>query len=930
MDTKAQMKAARQFADAWKGRGYEKGDTQVFWDELLRDVVGMKRVSSEVKYEPRTADGGYIDCYIPDAGVLIEQKGLDVDLDKPEERQGRMVTPFEQALAYAESFPRDRQPRFVVVCNFGTFRVYDRDAHNRADLADNALEFTLEELAEHPEYLYFIVDPANSRLEKEKAVSIEAGRLVGKLYDALREQYLDPDSPESQHSLNVLCVRLVFCLFCEDARGLFPPDAFLNYLREVSPADFRLALQRLFRALNTPRDERDPYDERVKPFPYVNGGLFQDDCEIPNFTPDLKHLLLFECAQQTDWSKISPTIFGSIFESTLNPETRHEGGMHYTSPENIHKVIDPLFLDELRDEFDRIRFEQDVSARTHKKHLEEFRAKIGSLRFFDPACGSGNFLTETYLSLRSLEDDVLTALRGGQMEMVFEVSDNDERVSLDQFYGIEINDFAVRVAKTALWIAQLQANNESESMLDISIADFPLRDSANIVCGNALAMDWEEVLPAKECDYIMGNPPFNGARTMTEAQKAEIRGVAAEIGNNHDLDYVCGWYVKALDMMEENPGIEAALVSTNSITQGAQAADLWSYILEKRGANIGFAWKTFVWNNESTEEAHVHCVIVGFQKGEPIERLLMDSEGQIIRPQNINGYLLPMQNFFVESRREPLCDVPPMANGNQPRDGGHFVLKPEEKDAVLAAEPGLARFIRPYIGSEEYLKGKERFCIWLEDATEEDIAKSPILRERVKAVYDFRMASKAKTTNGYAKTPALFAQRPQKQGVDFLMLPRVSSERRRYLPIGYMDKSVVASDAAQVITDATLYHFGVLTSLMHNAWMRAVAGRLESRYRYSKEIVYNDFPWPDPTEEQKAAIEKAAQKVLDARAAHQNAAPKDLYDPNNEFLYQDLMAAHHELDRAVEDAYGVDFDGDEEKVVAHLFKLYADATRKVG
>ena len=926
-DYKTKQKAAREFVQEWAGRGYEKGDAQVFWTELLRDVVGIKRVSSEAKFEYRTADGGFIDVLIPDAGVLIEQKGLNVDLDKPEERQGRMVTPFEQALAYAESFPRDIQPRFIVTCNFGTFRVYDRDAYSKAELSSHPLEFTLEELPDHLEYLDFLTDPTNSRLEKEKVVSIEAGRLVGKLYDALQERYIDPESPESQHSLNVLSVRIVFSMICEEARRIFTPNAFFSYLQDVPPENIRPALQRLFVALDTPMDERDPYDERVKPFPYVNGGLFQEECEIPNFTPELKRLLLDECAGQTDWSKISPTIFGSIFESTLNPQTRHEGGMHYTSPENIHKVIDPLFLDALYQELDEIRSAEGVTEKKRRKALEEFRNKIGSMRFLDPACGSGNFLTESFLSLRQLEDDVLNELHRGQVEIVFETPDNDRRVSLDQFYGIEINDFACRVAKTALWIAQLQANNESESMLDVSIEDFPLKDSANIVCGNALRMNWNDVLPAEKCNYIIGNPPFNGARTMTEAQKEEIKDVAAGVSNNHDLDYVSGWYVKTLDMMEVNSHIKAALVSTNSITQGAQAADLWNYVLGERGAVISFAWRTFIWNNESIDEAHVHCVIVGFQKEKSEKRLLVEADGTTLSPENINGYLLPMDNFYIKSRRGPLCNVPPMANGNQPRDGGNFVLKPEERDAILANEPGLARFIRPYIGAEEFLKGKERYCIWLEDADEDDIVTSPILSERVKAVYDFRMASKAKTTNGYAKTPTLFAQRPQKQGVDFLLLPMTSSERRKYLPIGYMNKDVIASNAAFVVADATLYHFGVLTSLMHNAWMRAVAGRLKSDYRYSKEIVYNDFPWPNPTDEQRAAIEKAAQAVLDARANHPSAAPKDMYDPDNEFLYQDLMQAHRKLDTAVETAYGVNFDGNEEKMVAHLFKLYAEAAQ---
>lgn len=929
MDSMQRKKNAAAFATEWSERGYEKGDAQVFWTELLQQIVGMQNISRNVRFEYRTASGGFIDCLIPDAGVIIEQKGLGVDLDKPEERQGRMVTPFEQALAYAESFPRNRQPRFVVVCNFSTFRVHDRDMCPRAELAGKYVEFTLDELGQNPHLLDFVTDPANSRSEREKQVSMEAGRLIGELRSLLQVQYIEPESEESQKALNILCVRLVFCLFCEDAE-LFPKDALLNYLRNVEPKNMRVALKRLFKALDTPIEKRDPYDESVKPFPYVNGGLFAEDSEIPNFTDEIKFKLLFEVSQQTDWSQISPTIFGGIFESTLNPETRRSGGMHYTSPENIHKVIDPLFLDGLQEELDSIRSQEGVTPRKRKNALRRFRKKLASLKFLDPACGSGNFLTETYLSLRRLEDDVLSELNDGQVEMVLsdEPEEDAGRVTLSQFYGIEINDFAANVARTALWIAQLQANNETDMLLDVSAEDFPLRDSANIVEANALRIDWNDVLPASECSYIMGNPPFLGARTMSKDQKQDLQHVLEGVRNKHDIDYVGGWYVKCAESMEENQSISAALVSTNSICQGAQPGNLWSFLMKEYGIRIAFAWHSFVWNNEATDQAHVHCVIVGFQIAKPNQTLpkLFRGKDNAQVVENINAYLLPGPDIYLKDRKTPLCNVPSMANGNQPRDGGHFVLKPEEREEILKKEPQIAKFIRPYIGSEEFIKGKKRYCIWLEEAHPEEIAASPILSEKVRLVYEFRAASKAKTTNGYAKTPSLFAQRPQKQGVDFLLIPMTSSERRKYLPIGYMDKNVIASNAVFVIPDATLYHFGILTSQFHNAWMRVVAGRLESRYRYSKEIVYNCFPWPSPSDEDKKEIERCAKAVLEARSAHPDTPLGKLYDPNNSIIFGDLTQAHLLLDAAVEAAYGVNFQGNEEKIVAHLFKLYAELT----
>lgn len=945
MDVNERKKSAKLFADNWEDRGYEKGDAQVFWTELLRDVVGIEKVSAKCRFEYRTASGGFIDCLIPDAGVIIEQKGLGVDLDKPEERQGRMVTPFEQALGYAESFPRNLQPRFIVVCNFSTFRVHDRDAYARTELASKYIEFTLKELGQNPHLLGFITDPANSRAEREKKVSMEAGRLIGELHTMLQNQYIDPESEENQKALNILCVRLVFCLFCEDAE-LFPKDAFLNYLRNVEPQNIRVALKRLFKALDTPIAERDPYDESVKPFPYVNGGLFAEDSEIPNFTDQIKFKLLFEVSQQTDWSQISPTIFGGIFESTLNPETRRSGGMHYTSPENIHKVIDPLFLDGLQEELDSIRSQEGITPRKKKNALRRFRKKLASLKFLDPACGSGNFLTETYLSLRRLEDDVLSELNNGQVELVLDddSEESNERVTLSQFYGIEINDFAARVARTALWIAQLQANNETDMLLDVSAEDFPLRDSANIVEANALHIDWNDVLPASECSYIMGNPPFLGASNCSSEQKQEIVNLFGKIKLSNSLDYVSGWYYKASEFMVLNNQLRSAFVSTNSICQGEMVAPIWQTIIDRFGIHIDFAHRTFRWSNEAYTTAHVFVIVVGFSICSSINKKFIveysdvDGDGTVLPAANINPYLVDAPTTFVLSRAKPICKTPILTNGNKPSDGGNLILTEEEVLEIKKQEPEIAPYIRKYIGAREFINGGYRYCLWLKDLDMTVLSKCPITKSHVDAVREFRISSSAKPTKEKAKTPHLFFFAPHSEST-YLIIPRHSSERRKYIPIGFMKSDTIASDAVTIIPDANLYHFALLSSQFHNAWMRRVCGRLKSDYRYSGVIVYNNFVWPgiDPSNieapveeavspETRLEVERCAQAVLDAREMYGGSTMADLYDPDNEWMFPKLTKAHQELDAAVEAAYGVDLNGDEEKIVAHLFKLYAELT----
>lgn len=943
MDYTTRKRSAAQFVGHWAGRGYEKGDAQVFWTELLQSVVGMDSVSLNVKFEYRTSTGGFIDCYIPDTGVLIEQKGIDVDLDKPELRQGRSVTPLQQALAYAESFPLSLQPRFLVVCNFATFRVYDRNASAARDLENNCLEFTLAELGENPSLISFVTDPSYSRAEKEKRVSMEAGALIGRLHDALGKQYLEPDSSESQHALNVLCVRLVFCLYCEDA-GLFPKDGFYDYLYDVAPANMRSALKRLFTALNTPFNERDPYEETTKPFPYVNGGLFEETEEIPNFTDEIKTLLLEEVSQNTDWSMISPTIFGGIFESTLNPETRHAGGMHYTSLENIHKVIDPLFLDDLNAEYETLRNQLGITQRQRRNRLTKFHQKLTTLNFLDPACGSGNFLTETYISLRKLEDDVLTDLNFGQTRLTFEADEAMRpRIRLAQFYGIEINDFAVRVAQTALWIAQLQANNETDMLLDASIQDFPLFDSANIVEGNALKLDWNTVLAAGECSYVMGNPPFLGARNQSKEQKADLTEVFGKSRNSGNIDYVAGWYMKAAQYIA-NHSVRTGFVSTNSICQGEQVANIWSPIYDL-GIRIDFAHDTFRWTNEAEGQAHVFCVVVGFSKLGAVNdtKKLFHHESPDAfaieqHPANINAYLADAPDAFIWNRSKPLCFTIRAGIGSQPIDDGNYLFEDEEKEVFLQREPGAEKFFHRWLGSVEFINDRKRWVLWLGDATAAQLDALPLCRERIEAVRSYRMRSRRIQTQKAAETPHHFGTEIIADS-NSVLIPEVSSQRRFYIPVGFVGPDTFCSNKVRLIPNATLYHFGILQSQVHNAWVRRVTGRLKSDYQYSATVVYNNFTWPGVTKfsldtpvekavslDARQRIEDCAQAVLNARAAHPDSTLADMYDPNNDYQYPDLIEAHKMLDTAVEAAYGVRFGGDEKEIVSHLFTLYSDVT----
>lgn len=935
------LAAAREFAAQWAGKGYEKGECQKFWTLLLHDVLGYERMES-VRFEHRVAGGGFIDVWIRDASVMVEQKSLGVDLDAPEMRQGVLKTPLAQVWDYAEDLPRTEQPRFLVTCNFGEFRVYDRNRGGRRDLEGApTFAFTLAELGEHPEYLGFIIDPINSRLEKEKQVSIQAGELVGRLHDGLLAQYLEPDTPETRHALNVLCVRLVFCLYCEDA-GLFQKDAFYRYLKGVAPADVRPRLKLLFRALDTPVERRDPYDTTLREFPYVNGGLFAGDFEIPNFSPELLGLLLDEVSRAVDWSQISPTIFGGIFESTLNPETRRAGGMHYTSPENIHKVIDPLFLDDLKAELQAIDVAEGLTPRQRTNRYRAFHERLCKMRFLDPASGSGNFLTETYLQLRHLEDEVLSRLNAGQTAFsLAEVGASVTRVSLDQFYGIEINDFAVKVSEAALWISRLKANGETEMLLSLGDDDFPLRESAHIVQANALTLDWNTVLPADQCSYVLGNPPFIGYSRLDGAQKADRLAIFGKVGGV--LDYVACWYRKAADYMRGNREIQAAFVSTNSIVQGQQVSPLWRGLFES-GIVLNFAHRTFIWANEASDQAHVYCVIIGFSYTERKTKYVWDYAAEVPSPSDaaaqrtrrggigmrhevnhLNGYLADAPDVFLERQMKPLCDVPEMAAGGKPTEGGHLLLSPEERAELLAAEPGAARWVRKFSMGAEFIRGEDRYCLWLEGITPNELAELPTVRKRVEQVRLMRLASSKAATRKKAETPWLFDEIRYRGEGTYIGVPAVSSERRDYIPMGFVTDGMIPGNKLYFVPTDSRYVFGVLVSRAHNAWTRVVSGRLKSDYNYGNTTVYNNLVWPDATPAQRERIEHTAQGILEARSLYPDASLATLYDPD--LMPAELRAAHRENDRAVEAAYGLPTDSDEAGIVSHLFYLYAAKTR---
>lgn len=913
-----QRQAVRKFIADWAGHGDEKQDTSRFWMGLLRNVFGIEEPEKFMEFElpVKLAHTSFIDGYIPQTRVLVEQKSRGISFKKGlKQSDGQLLTPYQQARRYAGYLPFNQTPRWIVVCNFEAFEIHDMNFPNGEPEV-----IPLADLEKEVHRLQFLVDTGNTTIQKEMEVSLQAGELVGVLYDAILKQYKDPSSPDTLKSLNALCVRLVFCLYAEDAGIFGGRNKFHDYL-EQHRAEDRRALISLFQVLDQKPEERDPYlDEDLASFPYVNGGLFADEnIEIPRLGEAVIDLILVQASAGFDWSVISPTIFGAVFESTLNPETRRSGGMHYTSIENIHKVIDPLFLNDLKRELAEIKEIAVEKTRTAK--LRDYQTKLASLTFLDPACGSGNFLTESYLSLRRLENEVLSLLFKDQIVMGML---NPIQVSIHQFYGIEINDFAATVAKTALWIAESQMMKETEDVVHMSLDFLPLKTYANITEGNALRLDWETVVPKTTLNYIMGNPPFVGARLMDASQKSDVNLIFDGWKNAGNLDYVCCWYKKAADLMRGTE-IRSALVSTNSVSQGESVANLWRPLFES-GVHMDFAYRTFRWDSEAKIKAHVHCVIIGFSTAPSRKEKVLYSGDRAQVVQNINGYLLDAENVFVESRKKPLCNVPEIGIGNKPIDGGNYLFTKEEMEDFIKKEPRSEPYFKPWYGSQEFINRSPRYCLWLGDCPPNELRKMPECLKRVEAVREMRLASKSAGTVKLAGKPTRFHVENMPTG-NYIVVPKVSSERRRYIPMGFMTPDIMASDLVFIIPNASLFHLGVLTSNVHMSWMRAVCGRLKSDYRYSKDVVYNNFPWPTPTEEQKAKIGRTAQAILDARALYPDSSLADLYDEVT--MPPELRKAHQENDKAVMRAYGFDIKTTTEtSCVAELMRRYQELVER--
>lgn len=917
---------AEAFASRWANKGNENQDTQRFWIDFYQNVLGVEDAVSRLEFEkPVSTDAstheGYIDVFIPSAKTLVEQKSLGIDLAKEETRQGRKVTPAKQGNAYAQGMPLSQQPRYIIACNFAEFWVFDRE---RDSLCREPLfKLPLAELPKNLAAIQFLKGGAEAPATISRAVSVEAGKIMSKLHDLVAEAFDDPDAPENHHALSVLMTRLMFLMFCEDS-GLVAPNAFRDYVSHFQAGDLRRGLKDLFVWLDTKDEDRDKYAESwLKKLPYMNGGLFREKTEIPPLSENFRHTLIVEGCQEFDWSGVSPTVFGSIFEGALSHDHRRANGQHFTSPENIHKVIDPLFLDGLKAEFDEA-CAKPVAGGARTRALKDLHKKIGSISILDPAAGSGNFLTESYLCLRRLENRILFELQGDQASFSFEDSgDRDVLVSLRNFHGIELEDFACCVARTALWIAEKQADADTAKVTQRVYQELPLTDYEGIVNANALRIDWNDVVSADEVDYVLGNPPFIGYSNLNEEQKADRVDIFGKTGGV--LDYVACWYRKAADYTRETQA-RCAFVSTNSICQGQQVEPLWKPLFEDK-VNINFAHKSFVWNSQAADEAHVHVVIVGFSRVNDTKKDLFDRSGSKSEVTHINAYLAAAPDAFVSRRAKPICDVPAMMAGGKPTDGGNLLLTQEERDELLCREPDAAPYIKPFSMGAEYINGIPRYCIWLDGVDPAVLTKLPLVRTRVQAVREFRFTSKKAATQKKAATPWLFDEVRPPKGKSYIAVPKVSSGRRKYVPMGFVTNEMIPGDMLFSVSNAGLYEFGILESQFHNAWMRQVAGRLKSDYRYTNTIVYNNFVWPDASTEQHGYIESCAQEVLDARAEHPDATLADMYNPDNEFLFPDLMKAHAELDAAVESAYGVDFNGDENGIVAHLFNLYAE---KVG
>lgn len=900
---------AKQFVEQWKDACYERGQSQTFYNEFF-EVFGKRRRDVAV-YERAVKKlnnhQGFVDLFWPGM-LLVEQKSAGEKLQIAE----------SQADEYLFALPENERPRYILVSDFQQFILTDLELQTK-------YEFSLEELPEKILLFDFIAGRRQQVCKEQDQVNIEAALKMSSLHKALE------DSGYHGHDLEVFLIRAMFCLFADDT-GIFEQDALLNYIRDRTAedgSDLGAKLTELFQVLDTPKDKRQHnLDEDLAEFDYINGKLFAESIKIPSFDAEMRHLFLDCC--YFNWSKVSPAIFGSLFQSVMLPEKQRQDGAHYTSEKNILKVIEPLFLNDLRDEFETIK---NGPTSQRKSKLKAFQEKLGTLTFFDPACGCGNFLIVAYRELRLLEMEVLNLLypkdKNGERQGVIDIS-LLSKIDVDQFYGIEINEFPVRIAEAALWLTDHQMNMRLADMFGIAYVRLPLRTAAHIHHANALQVDWKEILPPKKCSYILGNPPFSGYHMQSAEQKKDMVNVLKGIKKAGVLDYVATWFVCTSQYIQHTP-IQAAFVSTNSITQGEQVSILWKPLYEEYRIKINFAHRTFKWTLGNTHEkklqtSAVYVVIIGFATFDKPTKTIFEydtpvAEPYLIQAQNINPYLSDRATIFILNRSKPLYPVPIMKYGNKPTDGGYFLMLDEEKIAFLENEPKAKKFIKPFINAKEYLYGQKKWVLWLKDADPTEYSKLPLVMERIQKVKEYRSKSKKVATQ---KLPYhhLFEYTMQPSS-NYLLIPRTTSENRDYIPIGFFTKKDIVGDSCMSIPSATLYHLGILQSKMHMVWVKTVCGRLGSGYRYSAEIVYNNFPWPkDLPEKHKKKIEAAAQKVLDARAVWPNSTLAELYNPLT--MPENLLKAHHALDTLVDRAYQKQPFQSEMERIQFLFALYQE------
>ena len=902
---------ALAFSKEWATAKDEKSEAQRFWIAFF-DIFGFTKQRVFAFEHAITKQGdaykgnhGWIDLLWPGV-LLVEHKSLGKNLNKA----------YDQAIDYFAGLKERDLPRYVIVCDFAQFHLYDLIDHTEA-------QFSLADLHKHIKRFGFIAGYQTQTIKAQDPVNVKAAEQMGKLHDRLKA------SGYEGHPLEVLLVRLLFCLFADDTGIFQPSQSFREWIEQRTASDgsdLGPQLAQLFQVLNTPELKRQKaLDEQLARFPYVNGKLFEEPLPLASFNSGMREALLDCCG--LNWSAISPAIFGALFQSIMDEKARRNLGAHYTSEENILKLIKPLFLDALWDEFNKIK--------GNRNKLFDFHKKLRTLNFFDPACGCGNFLVITYRELRMLELEILRAERELKVPQT-----RFSMVDVDQFHGIEIEEFPAQIAQVALWLIDHQMNVRFSEDFGMYFARIPLTSTPHIVHGNALQLHWADVLAPERCSYVLGNPPFAGAKFMDDAQRKDVGAVFAGIRNAGLLDFVAAWYVKAVRYMKDNKAIRTAFVSTNSITQGEQVGVLWGWLLAQ-DAHIHFAHRTFQWSNDARGIAAVHCVIVGLGLQDVAGKTIYEYENirgdsHAVRAGNINPYLVDATDVLLDRRGAPICNVPNIGIGNKPIDGGWYLFTPEERDAFLRIEPGAKRYFRRWIGGDEFLNAYERWCLWLGEVAPADLRAMPEVMKRVESVKKFRLGlgpnsdgkmqkkKPPESTQKLAATPTKFhVENIPKRS--YLALPEVSSERRQYLPIGWVAPSTLSSNLLKLMPGASLFHFGVLQSLMHTAWLRFVGGRLESRYRYSVEIVYNNFPWPEfPTEKQKQAIETAAQGVLDVRTDFPGSSLADLYDPLT--MPPALSKAHQKLDAAVDTSYGKkNFKSDAERV-AFLFTLYQKYT----